>query len=140
MSELDGAVAIITGAARGQGAAEAKLLAENGARVVLTDLLAEQGRTTTAEIGGSALFIEQDVSSPDGWQEVVDSTLAAFGRVDVLVNNAAISRPLKLEDTDPETYDLLYRVNQRSVFLGMRAVVAPMKAQGGGSIVNISSV
>jgi 3alpha(or 20beta)-hydroxysteroid dehydrogenase len=140
VGELDGAVAIVTGAARGQGAAEAALLAANGARVVLTDVLAERGRATAAGIGSSALFIEQDVSSSEGWQEVVDATLAAFGRIDVLVNNAAISRPMKLEDTDPETYDLLYRVNQRSVYLGMRSVVAPMKAQGDGSIINISSV
>lgn len=140
MSELDGTVAIITGAARGQGAAEAKLLVASGAKVVLTDVLAEQGKVTAAEIGPSALFIEQDVSSEEGWQEVVESTLAAFGRVDVLVNNAAISRPFRLEDTDPDTYDLLYRVNQRSVYLGMRAVVPSMKAQGGGSIINISSV
>jgi 3alpha(or 20beta)-hydroxysteroid dehydrogenase len=140
VSDLDGCVAIITGAARGQGAAEAKLLAHNGARVVLTDVLAEQGRVTAAEIGPSAVFIEQDVSSAEGWQTVVADTLAAFGRVDVLVNNAAISRPLKLEDTDPDTYDLLYRVNQLSVYLGMRAVVGPMKQQGGGSIINISSV
>ena len=140
MSDLDGAVAIITGAARGQGAAEAKLLAANGAKVVLTDVLADEGRATAAGIGPSALFIEQDVSSAEAWQEVVEATQAAFDRIDVLVNNAAISRPLKLEDTDPETYDLLYRVNQRSVYLGMRSVIAPMKAQGGGSIINISSV
>lgn len=140
MSELDGSVAIVTGAARGQGAAEATLLAANGARVVLTDVLAEQGRAVAAEIGPSALFVEQDVSLADGWQEVVETTLAAFGRIDVLINNAAISRPLKLEDTDPEAYDLMYRVNQRSVYLGMRAVVGPMKQQGGGSIINISSV
>ena len=140
MSDLVGRVAVITGAARGQGAAEARLLVANGARVVLTDVLADQGQDTAAEIGSSALFVEQDVSSAQGWDHVVQSTLAAFGRIDVLVNNAAISRPLKLEDTDPETYELLYRVNQLGVYLGMRAVVGPMKAQGGGSIVNISSV
>jgi 3alpha(or 20beta)-hydroxysteroid dehydrogenase len=139
-SELDGAVAVITGAARGQGAAEARLLASNGAKVVLTDVLAEQGRQTAEEIGPAALFVEQDVSSVEGWQEVVDAALAAFGRIDILVNNAAISRPLKLEDTDADTYDLLYRINQRGVYLGMRAMVAPMKAQRGGSIINISSV
>jgi 3alpha(or 20beta)-hydroxysteroid dehydrogenase len=140
MNDVEGTVAIITGAARGQGAAEASLLAAHGAKVVLTDVLADQGQATADEIGASALFVEQDVASAEGWQEVVATTLAAFGRVDVLVNNAAISRPLKLEDTDPETYDLLYRVNQRSVYLGMRAVLAPMKQQGGGSIINISSV
>jgi 3alpha(or 20beta)-hydroxysteroid dehydrogenase len=140
MSDLDGRVAIITGAARGQGEAEARLLVANGARVVLTDVLAEQGRAVAAEIGEAARFITQDVSQPDGWQDVIDTTVREFGRIDVLVNNAAISRPLKLEDTDPETYDLIYRINQMSVYLGMRAVIEPMKQVGGGSIINISSV
>lgn len=140
MSELDGRVAIVTGAARGQGEAEARLLAANGAKVVLTDVLAEQGAAVSADIGPSALFVTQDVSSAEGWAEVVAATLDAFGRVDILVNNAAISRPFKLEATEPELYDLIYRVNQLGVYLGMRAVLDPMKAQGGGSIINISSV
>ncbi len=140
MSELDGRVAIVTGAARGQGEAEARLLAANGAKVVLTDVLAEQGAAVAADIGPSALFVTQDVSSAEGWAEVVAATLDAFGRVDILVNNAAISRPFKLEATEPELYDLIYRVNQLGVYLGMRAVLDPMKAQGGGSIINISSV
>ena len=140
MSELDGRVAIVTGAARGQGEAEARLLAANGAKVVLTDVLAEQGAAVAADIGPSALFVTQDVSSAEGWAEVVAATLDAFGRVDILVNNAAISRPFKLEATEPELYDLIYRVNQLGVYLGMRAVLDTMKAQGGGSIINISSV
>ena len=140
MSDLDGRVAIITGAARGQGEAEARLLAAHGARVVLTDVLTEQGAAVAADIGEGALFLTQDVSSAEAWHEVVAATLDAFGRVDVLVNNAAISRPLKLEATEPEVFDLVYRVNQLGVYLGMRAVIEPMKAVGGGSIVNISSV
>jgi 3alpha(or 20beta)-hydroxysteroid dehydrogenase len=140
MSDLDGRVAIITGAARGQGEAEARLLAANGARIVLTDVLSEQGAAVAADIGDAALFLTQDVSSTEGWQEVVSATLDTFGRIDVLVNNAAISRPLKLEATEPEVFDLVYRVNQLSVYLGMRAVIEPMKAIGGGSIINISSV
>lgn len=140
MSDLDGRVAIITGAARGQGEAEARLLAANGAKVVLTDVLTNEGKAVAADIGPSAMFLTQDVSSDEGWQEVVAATIEAFGRIDVLVNNAAISRPLKLEHTEPEVYDLLYRVNQLSVYLGMRAVIEPMKAIGGGSIINISSV
>lgn len=137
---MDGRVAIITGAARGQGEAEARLLAEHGANVVLTDVLADLGQAAAADIGDQALFVPHDVSSAEGWQAVVASTLEAFGRVDVLVNNAAISRPLKLEHTDPEVFDEIYRVNQLGVFLGMQAVLAPMKAVGGGSIINISSV
>ncbi len=140
MNKLEGRVAIITGAARGQGEAEARLLAEHGARVVLTDVLADQGAAVARDIGPSALFIEHDVSAERGWQQVIDAVLATFGRIDVLVNNAAISRPLKLEATEPETFDLLYRVNQFGVYLGMRSVIEPMKRAGGGSIVNIASV
>ncbi len=137
---MDGRVAIITGAARGQGEAEARLLAEHGANVVLTDVLADLGQAAAADIGAQALFVPHDVSSAEGWQAVVAATLEAFGRVDVLVNNAAISRALKLEHTEPEVFDEIYRVNQLGVFLGMQAVLAPMKAVGGGSIINISSV
>lgn len=140
MNDLSGRVVIITGAARGQGEAEARLLAANGAKVVLTDVLADLGKAVAADIGASARFVHQDVSSAEGWDEVVNTTVDTFGRIDVLVNNAAISRPLKLIETDPETYDLLYRINQLGPYLGMRAVVEPMKAVGGGSIINIASV
>ena len=140
MSDLAGRVAVITGAARGQGEAEARLLAANGAKVVLTDVLTDQGAAVAADIGADAVFVTQDVSSEDAWREVVDATLATFGRLDILVNNAAISRPLKLEATEPDVYDLIYRVNQLGVYLGMRAVIEPMKQVGGGSIINISSV
>jgi len=140
MSDLAGRVAVITGAARGQGEAEARLLAANGAKVVLTDVLSDQGAAVAADIGADAVFVTQDVSSEDAWREVVNATLATFGRLDILVNNAAISRPLKLEATEPDVYDLIYRVNQLGVYLGMRAVIEPMKQVGGGSIINISSV
>jgi 3alpha(or 20beta)-hydroxysteroid dehydrogenase len=140
MSELDGLVAIITGAARGQGEAEARLLAAHGARVVLTDVLADQGQAVAESIGEGALFVTHDVSSADGWQHVIETATSAFDRIDILVNNAAISRPLKLIDTDPEVFELLFRVNQLGVYLGMRAVIAPMRAVEGGSIINISSV
>jgi 3alpha(or 20beta)-hydroxysteroid dehydrogenase len=140
MSTLAGLVAIVTGAARGQGEAEARLLAAHGAKVVLTDVRVEQGTAVAADIGADARFVAHDVASPDGWQQVVDTAASTFGRVDILVNNAAISRPLKLEATEPEVYDELYRVNQFGVYLGMRAVLDPMRAVGGGSIINISSV
>jgi 3alpha(or 20beta)-hydroxysteroid dehydrogenase len=140
MGILDGKVAIITGAARGQGAAEARLLAEHGAKVVITDVLADLGNEVAREIGTGALFVAHDVSSPEGWDVVVRSAVETFGCVDILVNNAAISRALKLEDTEPEAYEELFRVNQMSVYLGMRAVIAPMKNAGAGSIINISSV
>ena len=140
MGVLDGRVAIVTGAARGQGEAEARLLAAEGAQVVLTDVLAEQGAAAAADIGQAALFVAHDVSSAEGWDEVVQAATDRFGRIDVLVNNAANSRPLKLVDTEPEVFDQIYRVNQLGVYLGMRAVVPAMRAQGGGSIINISSV
>jgi 3alpha(or 20beta)-hydroxysteroid dehydrogenase len=140
MSTLDGMVAIITGAARGQGEAEARLLTEHGARVVLTDIRTELGSAVAADIGPSALFVAHDVSSPDGWDGVIAAATQAFGRVDILVNNAAIAPPLRLDATEPEVFDEVYRVNQFGVYLGMRAVLEPMRAVGGGSIVNISSV
>ena len=129
---MEGRVAIVTGAARGQGEAEARLLAANGAKVVLTDVLAEQGQAAAADIGDAARFVTQDVSSAEGWAEVVAAAPDAFGRVDILVNNAAIVAPLKLVDTDPETFDRIYRVNQLGVYLGMKAVVDPMQAPGAG--------
>jgi len=140
MGRLDGLTAIVTGAARGQGEAEARLFAEEGARVVLTDILADQGAKVAADIGEAARFVAHDVSSPEGWDEVIRATLEAFGRIDILVNNAAIVRPLRLEATEPELFERLFRVNQMGVYLGMRAVIEPMKQAGGGSIVNISSV
>ena len=140
MGRLDGLVAIVTGAARGQGEAEARLFAAEGARVVITDVLSAQGEAVAAQIGPAALFVKQDVSSAEGWREVVEAALGAFGRIDILVNNAAISRPLKLEATEPALFEEIFRVNQLGVYLGMRAVIEPMKAAGGGSIINISSV
>jgi 3alpha(or 20beta)-hydroxysteroid dehydrogenase len=140
MGRLDGLTAIVTGAARGQGEAEARLFAREGAKVVLTDILAEDGARVAADIGPAARFVAHDVSSPDGWTLVIAAAREAFGRIDILVNNAAIVRPLRLEDTDPELYERLFRVNQLGVYLGMRAVIEPMKAAGGGSIINIASV
>ena len=140
MTTLAGKVAIVTGAARGQGEAEARLFAAHGARVVLTDILSDQGAAVAADIGSAARFIAHDVSSAEGWQQVVDVAQELFGGVDILVNNAAISRPLKLEATEPDVFDQIYRVNQFGVYLGMRAVIAPMRAAGGGSIINVSSV
>lgn len=140
MSVLDGKVAIITGAARGQGEAEARLFVDEGARVVLTDVLAEQGAATAADIGPAAMFAVHDVGSEEDWATVVDAALAAFGRIDILINNAAVYRPLRLEATTAEDYDEICRVNQRGVFLGMRSVLGAMKSAGGGVIINVASV
>lgn len=140
MGVLEGKVAIITGAARGQGEAEARLFAREGARVVLTDILSELGARVAGEIGEAARFIEHDVASEAAWQTVIVGTLSAFGQIDILINNAAIYRPLGLEVTTPADFDQAYSVNQKGVFLGMRAVLEPMKTAGGGSIINTASV
>lgn len=140
MNTLQGKVAIVTGAARGQGEAEARLFASEGAQVVLTDILVEQGAVVAADIGPAARFIRHDVSSEADWSRVVAETLAIFGRIDIVINNAAISGAFKLEHTEPEVFDRLYRVNQFGVYLGMRAVLDAMKSVGGGCIINTSSV
>ena len=116
------------------------MFAERGANVVLTDVRADEGTAIADDIGKSAVFVPHDVSSESGWNTVIETALSAFGSVNVLVNNAAISKAIKLIDTDVDTFDLFYRINQLGVYLGMKSVVEPMKAVGGGSIINISSV
>jgi 3alpha(or 20beta)-hydroxysteroid dehydrogenase len=138
MKALEGKVAIITGAARGQGAAEARLFVDEGAKVVLTDVNSD-GAALAAQLGDHAHFILHDVADPEGWKAVVDATLRWSSRLDILVNNAGVYRPATLRDTDQALWDLHYRVNQLGVFLGMRSVVDSMMASGGGSIVNVSS-
>ena len=140
MTSLSGLTAIVTGAAGAMGEQEARMLAERGANVVLTDVRQEEGTAIANDIGDAAVFVQHDVSSESGWNTVIETALSTFGSVNVLVNNAAISKEFKLIDTDVDTFDLVYRVNQLGVFLGMKSVVEPMKAAGGGSIINISSV
>ena len=139
MGRLDGKVAIITGAARGQGAAEAAAFADEGAKVVLTDVLVDEGEATASSIGDAATFLRHDVSSEEEWDAAVAATLDAHGRLDILVNNAAIQINSPLADHALADYEKLVSVNQVGVFLGMRSVVRPMSDVGGGSIVNISS-
>jgi 3alpha(or 20beta)-hydroxysteroid dehydrogenase len=137
--KLEGKVAIISGAARGQGADEARRFVAEGARVVLTDLL-PSGAEVAAELGSAALFLRHDVAVEAEWRKVVETAVGKFGRIDVLVNNAGIFTPAALEETTVESFERHYRVNQLGPFLGMKSVVEAMKAAGGGSIVNISSV
>jgi 3alpha(or 20beta)-hydroxysteroid dehydrogenase len=139
MNRLKDKIAIITGAASGQGAAEAKLFASEGARVVLTDLNEDAGREVASQIGSAALFVPHDVSEEDSWKRVVQATLDAFGRPSALVNNAGIYKPKSFQETDAALLDLHYRVNVRGVFLGMQAVHPVMREGGGGAIVNIAS-
>ena len=139
-TRLDGLVALISGAARGQGECEARLLVERGARVVLTDVLVEQGEQVTASLGEAAGFIALDVGDSDGWSAAVEFTLASFGSLDILVNNAGIVRAGALETVTTEDYMEAVRVNQLGCFLGMQAVIPTMKAQQRGSIINVSSI
>jgi 3alpha(or 20beta)-hydroxysteroid dehydrogenase len=140
MTSISGLTAIVTGAAGAMGEQEARMFAERGANVVLTDVRADEGTAIADDIGNAAVFVPHDVSSESGWNTVIETALSTFGSVNVLVNNAAISKAIKLIDTDVDTFDLFYRINQLGVYLGMKSVVEPMKAAGGGSIINISSV
>lgn len=135
---LAGKVAIITGAAQGQGAATARLFAAEGARLILTDL-SPSGQDLADSLGGAATFVRQDVSEASEWAKTVAAATDAFGRLDVLINNAGVYRPATMQDTDDALWDMHYRVNQKGIFLGMRAAAEAMIASGGGSIVNISS-
>jgi 3alpha(or 20beta)-hydroxysteroid dehydrogenase len=139
LADLSGRVAIVTGGARGQGAAEARLFASLGARVVISDILEAEGQEVAASIGEMARFVRHDVSSADGWIEVVALACNEFGRLDVLVNNAAICVPASILDQPVDELERMLRVNLVGPFLGIKAVVEPMKAAGGGSIINISS-
>jgi len=136
---LQDKVAIVTGAASGMGAATAKLFAAEGAKVVLTDILEEEGTALVDEIGGAARFHRLDVTSETDWDALVAETLSAFGRVDILINNAGVSGSHP-DVLNTETWDEQMNVNARGVFLGMRAVIPKMQEAGGGSIVNISSI
>ena len=140
MGRLEGKVAIITGAARGTGEITAHRFVEEGATVVLADILDEPGRAVAKELGDPATYETLDVTSEDDWQRVVQSTADRHGRVDVLVNNAAVLLMRVIEETSLQEFERVVSVNQTGTFLGIRAVVETMKAVGGGSIVNVSSV
>jgi len=140
MSNLEGKVALITGAARGQGAAEARLFAARGAKVVITDVLDKEGQQVAAEIGDSAHYIHMDVTDENAWADAVKETVERFGKLNVLVNNAGIVLVKALVDCSVADYMKVIEINQLGVFLGMRTVAGPMKDAGGGSIINISSI
>jgi 3alpha(or 20beta)-hydroxysteroid dehydrogenase len=137
--DLDGKVALISGSARGQGLAAARTLTGSGARVMLTDVLDGAGAAAAAELGDAGRYHHLDVSDAGSWDEAVEATVAAFGRLDVLVNNAGIWRIATLERESPDDFERLLQINLFGTFHGMRAAIAPMRATGGGSIVNISS-
>jgi 3alpha(or 20beta)-hydroxysteroid dehydrogenase len=139
LADLSGKVAIITGGGRGQGAAEARLFATLGARVVITDILEREGQEVAASIGDASRFVRHDVSNPAGWQHAVEVAGDEFGRLDILVNNAAVCNVNPILDQSLDEFERMLHINLIGPFLGIKAVVEPMKAAGGGAIVNISS-
>jgi 3alpha(or 20beta)-hydroxysteroid dehydrogenase len=133
MGRLDDKVALITGAARGQGAAEARHFVSEGARVVLTDVRDDEGELVAKELGDAAVYLHHDVASEDDWRRVVEATTSTFGCVDVLVNNAGVFRILAMTDTSLEEYLRIVTINQVGAFLGMKAVAETMIGQQAGS-------
>jgi len=140
MGRLAGKVGLITGAARGQGAAAARRFVDEGAAVLVADINDDQGKALADELGDRAVYYHLDVANEDDWTAAVAAVIDAFGRLDVLVNNAGILHFSAIAETTLEEYERVVRVNQFGTFLGMRAVVPTMTAGGGGSIVNVSSI
>jgi cyclopentanol dehydrogenase len=143
MGRLDNKVALITGGARGQGAVETKLFAKEGAKVVFGDVLDDEGRKVEAEVqetGDDATYVHLDVTSDDSWLHAIELAETRYGKLDILINNAAIIRVLTLEETTGEVWDRIMEVNAKGVFLGTKYAIPSMRKVGGGSIVNISSV
>ena len=139
---LEGKVALITGGARGQGATEGQLFVDEGAKVVLTDILDTEGESAAAQIregGGDASYIHLDVASEDDWRDAVEFTLQTYGRLDILINNAAIYKRTPIVDTDLEEWRQIMEINSTGVFLGTKHAIPAMQRSGGGSIINISS-
>jgi NAD(P)-dependent dehydrogenase (short-subunit alcohol dehydrogenase family) len=144
MNRLKGKVALVTGAAGGLGAAQAEALAKEGARVVLGDLADQDGQNVAAAIrahDADAQYIHLDVTREEDWQRAVSFTVERYGKLDVLVNNAGIViKRVPIEERTVEEWDRVMAVNLRSVFLGTKYVIPEMRRNGGGSIVNISSL
>jgi 3alpha(or 20beta)-hydroxysteroid dehydrogenase len=140
MGQLEGKRIIITGAAQGMGAVHSRLFVEAGAKVVLTDLQTEAGAKLANELGQNAHFVEQDVTKESDWESVVAAANRRFGGVDGLVNNAAIWWTRLIIEEDRERFRKMLDVNVIGTWLGIRAVVPAMRAAGGGSIVNLSSI
>ena len=137
---LEGRVAIVTGAARGQGAATARLFVAEGAKVVLTDLLDDEGAAVAAELGENARFERHDVTDEADWQRVIAAAVEHFGRLDVLVNNAGIMQSTPVVDCSVEEFRGVLDVNLVGPFLGMKTAAPVMHETGGGAIVNVSSI
>ena len=139
---LENKVALISGGARGMGSVEAHLFAQEGAKVVIGDVLEQEGRQTEAavnEAGGECVFVRLDVTSESDWEAAVATAVSRFGKLDVLVNNAGISSTGGIEDLTVEDWDRTLGINTKGVFLGTKTAIPEMRRAGGGSIINISS-
>ena len=143
MGRLDGKVALISGGARGQGAAEAQLCAREGAKVVFGDLLDAEGRQVEGSIraaGGEATYVHLDVTNEASWRAAVETAVSRYGALHVLVNNAGMYIRKRIEETTEDDLDQILAVNVKGVFLGVKHALPAMRRAGGGSIINISSV
>lgn len=140
MGKLENKVAIVTGGARGMGAAHVRRFVQEGAKVIFTDINEEGGLALEKELEGKAKFVKQDVTKAGDWKRVVDEAEKTFGPVNILVNNAGISISKSIFEITEEEYRRLIDINQVSVFLGIKAVLPSMQKTGNGSIINISSI
>ncbi|MBM4761170.1 glucose 1-dehydrogenase [Bacillus sp. B15-48] len=143
MGRLNGKVAIITGAAMGQGEAEAELFAKEGAKVVTTDIEVTELEKVVQRIidnGGDAIALQHDVSNEENWKQVIAAAIDKYGKIDILVNNAGIVAFEKVADVKFEDFNRIMSINAAGTYLGMKHVIPEMKKNGGGSIVNISSI
>ena len=142
MGRLENKVALISGGSRGMGAVEAEMFANEGAHVVIADILENEGRKTASKIaatGARCLFKRLDVLQASDWEAAVGTAISAFGKLDILVNNAGVtSRKMLLETSEPE-WDRVMDINSKGTFLGIKTAIPAMKDSGGGSIINISS-
>ena len=140
---LNNKAVLISGGARGMGSVEAKLFCREGASVIIGDILEDEGRKIEAEInesGGVCIFVRLDVTSEEDWNSAVDLAVERFGKLDILINNAGIFPMESVEDTTVESWDRVMDVNAKGVFLGTKATIPAMRASGGGSIINLSSI
>ncbi len=140
MGRVDGKVALISGGARGMGASHARTLVAEGAKVVIGDILDDEGNALADELGDAARFVHLDVTKPEQWKAAVANAVGEFGTLNVLVNNAGISNGNSLENFELAEWQKILDINLTGTFLGMQAAVRPMKDAGGGSIINVSSV
>ena len=142
MGRLENKVALISGGSRGMGAAEAEMFANEGAHVVIADILENEGRKTASKIaatGARCLFKRLDVLQASDWKAVVGSAISAFGKLDILVNNAGVTSRMMLLETSELEWDRVMDINSKGTFMGIKTAIPAMKDSGGGSIINISS-